>query len=358
MAELDIAKTSTTDLENSVEDYSVSAEDLDYASTGKGETYHYFAEATKNFGYYKKIPELKKAIDALALWAVGKGWESEVKSDEVILNTIDGWGEDTIVSILWNLVVVKKIVGDSFAEIIREDDLLLNLKPISPERVRIVIDPQGRIKRYDVINNDGKWKSMEKEDILHLCNDRVGDEIHGVSVIDSCKWVIDARNEAMEDERKIKHRELALGVLYIDTENETKRDAIIKQYGDAVKNGEVLVLPKDTAELKDSGVSPKERLAWIQYLGNFFYQAVGVPKVIATSEGFTEAGGKVGFLTFEPVYTFEQTLLEGDMWNQLSIKIKFNRPPSLSGVVQEDETKNTGQLGFQPKDTEATITRE
>jgi len=79
---------------------------------------------------------------------------------------------------------------------------------------------------------------------------------------------------------------------------------------------------------------------------------------MATSEGFTEAGGKVGFLTFEPIYTNEQTLLEADLRAQLAIEIKFNRPPSLSGVVSEDEEKNTGQLGIQPKDSEATITRE
>ena len=357
MVELDIAKSSTTDLDTQVDDYSVSPNALDYAGEQK-ETYWYFSDATKNFGYYKTIPELKKAIDALAIWTAGKGFEVESNLDKVILEKIEGWGEDTIQAILMNMIVVKKVVGDAFAEVIRNNNgTLVNIKPISPERVRLVIDPQGRIKRYDVMNKNRKWTAFDTADILHLCNDRIADEIHGTSVIDACKWVIDARNEALTDERMIKHRELALGVLYVDTENTTKRDAIKTQYAQAVKKGEVLVLPKDTAELRDSGINPKDRLNWIQYLENFFYQAVGVPRVIATSENYTEAASKVGFLTFEPIYTSEQTLLEADLWAQLAIRIKFNRPPSLSGMMKESEDKNTGQTSIQPNEVTATAGR-
>jgi len=107
-------------------------------------------------------------------------------------------------------LVTKKIVGDAFAEIIEKNNILINLKPISPERVRVVVENSGMIKRYDIWNGS-KWKEMDKSKILHLCNDRIGDEIHGNSVIDACKWIIDARNEALKDERLIRHRELAMG---------------------------------------------------------------------------------------------------------------------------------------------------
>ena len=357
MAELDMSKSTTTNMSNNVRDFSVNSQSLDAAGESK-ETVWEFTEAKKNIGYYKSIPELKKAIDILATWTVGKGWETELYGDTILLENLKGWGEDTIQSILWNMIVMKKIVGDSFAEIVRDDEgNLINLKPISPERIRIVTNEQGIIIRYEQINR-GKTKNFKPQNILHLSNDRIGDEIHGVSVIDACRWVIDARNEAMRDERMIKHRELAMGVLYIDADDTAKITAVKNAYGDAVKNGEVLVLPDKVARLKDSKVTPQNRMEWIRYLENYFYQAVGVPRIMATSEGFTEAGGKVGFLTFEPIYTAEQTLLEGDMWMQLAIRIKFNRPPSLSGVVQEDEEKNSGQLGFQPKDTTATVSRE
>lgn len=357
MAIYDLSHASTTSLNTDLEDYSVDANALDYVSSEK-ETYWTFDEATKNFGYYKEIPELKAAIDALAIWTVGKGYEVDSPLDKVILEHIKGWGQDTFQSILQSMIVIKKIVGDAFCEIIKKGDVLVNLKPISPERVRLVISPNGLIKRYDIMKKDGSYQPLDINRVFHLCNDRVADEIHGTSIIDSCKWVIDARHEALNDERKIKHRELALGVLYVDTDNVTKRNEIIKQYGEAVKNGEVLVLPKDVAELKDTGIAPKDRLAWIQYLENFFYQAVKVPRVIATSENYTEAASKVGYLTFEPIYTSEQKLLEAEIWNQLAIKIKFNRPASLGGLMEENEEKNTGQIGFQPKDTQATIGRE
>ena len=79
---------------------------------------------------------------------------------------------------------------------------------------------------------------------------------------------------------------------------------------------------------------------------------------MVTSEGYTEAGGKVGFLTFEPVYTWEQTQLEADLLSQLGWEIKFNRPPSLKDDFQAAEAANTGQVGFQPKETQINMQRE
>ena len=360
MALLDSSATSTTDLNNTVTDFSVDPESLDYTS-GK-DTFWYFKNAETNIGYLKTIPEWFSALKILAVWTVGLGFELENKADIPVIDKINGWGNDSLISILEGMIIFKKAIGDSFAEIIRNvSGTLVNLKPISPERVRLVLDENGLLKRYDIKLRTGEYKKKKIQEIFHLTNDRMADEIHGYDLTNTVQWVIDARNEALRDERMIRHRELALGVLTIDEDKKSKRDEIKAEYASAIKNGEVLVLPKDVAELKDSAVTPRDRLTYIQYLENFFYQACGVPRVMATSEGFTEAGGKVGFLTFQPVHANEQALLEQDIWNQLAIKIKFNRPPSLSGVQkeeQENEAKNTGQLGFQPKDTKATVERE
>ena len=40
--------------------------------------------------------------------------------------------------------------------------------------------------------------------------------------------------------------------------------------------------------------------------------------------------------------------MENELWNQLAIKIKFNRPPSLAPKTQENAEKNTGQTSIQP----------
>ena len=355
MAELNLNNSSTTTLNDDVADYSVASQTPDEESAGQGETWYDFPDSDQYLGYYKDIPELKKAVDSLATWTVGKGYVG----NNAITSSISNWrglGKDSVQQILWNLQVMKKVMGDSFAEIIRNDKgTIINLKPLSTGNMRIVVNSQGRLIRYEQRSNikGNESKKFQPKDIFHLTNDRVLNEIHGTSIIEAVKWVIDARNEALVDERKIKHRELSLGILYVDTDNTTKINAIKTQYANAIKNGELLVLPKDTAEIKDSGVKPQDRIRWIQYLENFFYQAVGVPRVIATSENFTEASSKVGYLTFEPIYTREQKDLEDTLWNQLAIRLKFNRPPSLGGSVERTEEKNSGQVGFQPSDTQA-----
>lgn len=356
MGDYNISRITHTDLTSGVDDYSVSAKTLD-SSGDQEETYYDYPNAAKQLGYYKSIPELKKAIDALAIWSVAQGYETDVET-EIILEHITGWGEDSFQSIIKNLIVQKKIFGDAFAEIIKEDGVVVNLKPLYTGDMRVVINRKGIITRYEQ-RTGNKIHKFKPEEILHLVNDRIGNENHGVSVIDACQWVIDARNEAMNDWRRISHRS-TIRVMYIDADNVSKLNAVKTEYATAINKGELMLIPakRGEAEFQDLVLPPiQNHLGWIQYLENFFYQAVGVPRVIATSENYTEAASKVGFLTFEPIYTSEQVELEADLWNQLAIKIKFIRPPSLSGVLQESEQKNTGQTGFQQNEMTATAGR-
>jgi hypothetical protein len=161
MGELDPNKASVTSL-NSLKGYSVGSQPLDFSGSQK-ETYWYFTKAAEYFGYYKKIPELKKSVDALALWTAGRGYTTQDSLTKVTLDFVSGWGEDSIDSIFENMLIVKKIIGDSFAEIIedQETELLINLKPISPERVRIVVDENGITIRYDIMK-DNVWKPIKK----------------------------------------------------------------------------------------------------------------------------------------------------------------------------------------------------
>lgn len=356
MATNTISSATTTDIKGSVQDFSVSSMPLDTTSPN-GDTYWYFSDATKNFGYYSKIPEIFSAANALATWAVGKGWESDDVMLKQELKFISGMGKDTFDSIMWNHEVVKLIVGDAFAEIIREKDTLVNLLPISPERVRLVLN-KGRIKHYEIWNGK-KWVKKEKNQILHSTNNRIGDQVHGTSQIDATKWIIDARNEALEIVRVQKNRSKALGIVYYKTDNTGKITYANKQIEKAVKNGEMVGLPEDVAKIE--GFPKNETgdiMAWISYLENFFYQTFGVPRSIATSDGTSEVGGKMGHVIFEPIYAREQRDLEQDLWNQCAIEITFNRPPSLGGLMQQEEQKNTGQINIQPNDVAATMTRE
>lgn len=356
--EKSLGSTTVTEMNTGVPDFSVSNETLDTSETQEFKWNN--ADWTTFLGYYKKIPELKEAIRALARWTVGLGFETD-NATQVMTDNITGWGEDSFQSIITNMIIIKKVNGDAFAEIIRNEKTgtLVNLKPLNPQSINIIVDRKGIILRYEEILSKDKVRTIDIDKMFHLCNDRVANEIHGISVIEAVKWVIDARNEAMNDWRRISHRS-TIRVLYIEADDKDRLTLVKEQYKEAIKNGELLIMPakKGEADLEDFTIPPIQPfIEWIRYLEGFFYQAVGVPKVIANTADFTEAASKVGFLTFQPVYTEEQTLLEQDLWNQLAIRVKFNRPPSLTGVVQEEEQKNAGQMGFQPTDTEATAGR-
>ena len=279
--------------------------------------------------------------------------------DKVVLDHITGWGEDSFQAVLWNLEVQKKVFGDAYAEIIRskKSKNILNIKPLYTGDMRVFEDDKGIITHYEQRVKKGKPKRLETSQVLHLTNDRVANEIHGISIIDAVKWVIDARNEAMEDWKRLSHRS-TIRVLYVDEDDKTRLNNLKSDYAEAIDKGEVLIIPgkPGDASFQELNLPPVEAfLAWIRYLEGFFYQAVGIPRVIATSENYTEAASKVGYLTFEPIYTREQTEMEADLWNQLGIKIKFNRPASLSSTMQSSEQKNTGQTGFQPNDITAGV---
>lgn len=350
MSDTDITAVTQTALNSGVPDYSVMPKSLDSAESD--EFYYYNPNFTKYFGYYKNIPELKSAIDILATWVVGKGYTADVRT-KIFLESLRGHGKDNDDTLLFNMFVMKKINGDSFTQIIREGERIINLKPLNPARVRVVFGKNGIIKRYDYFQHSSSWKKIDTLDMLHLINNRVGDEIHGTSTIEACQWVIDARNEAMADKRRMLHRS-TIRIIEVDMDDTSKLVNLKNEYRQAVKNGEVMFVPKGTTGFPDvKPLSMAEHSDWIRYLENFFYQIVGTPRVILTQEGTTEAGGKIGYLSFEPPYTREQQILEAELWNQLAIKIQFNRPPSLSTMLQEEQTKNQSQTGFQPTEFQA-----
>jgi len=357
MVKTDINNTTTTTLNSDITDYAVDSASIDEAGAGKTTEWN-SPEWSLNLGYYKKIPELKKSIDALAMWACGKGWNALSTRDQILLENITGWGEDSFQSIMENMIVVKKVNGDSFAEIIRnEKGTLINLKPMNPSRVKVIVSEKGIIQKYEEWNGKVKIQTYQPSDILHLVNDRIANEIHGTSVIEACKWVIDARNEAMSDWRRLLHRS-TIRVIEVDTDDATSLETIKTQYSKAIEDGEVMLLPKDNFSFPNAPIQYIDSQNWIRYLENFFYQAVGIPKIIlGGSQEFTEASSKIGYLTFEQVYMREQMELESDLWNQLAVKVKFERPVSLKDEVVSSEAANTGQVGIQPNETQTGVTR-
>lgn len=360
MAKLDANQTSITDMNSTVQDFVVDTGFIDEANDS-GETFWDYPRVHEYLGYYQLLPELKKSVDILAMYATGKGWTSPNSRTQIELENIIGWGEDTFESIVWNLLVQKKVFGDAFAEIIREPKTgrLLNIKPLFTGNMKVITNKSGMIIRYEQTNGKDQIK-FQPHKILHLVNERIANQIHGTSVVPSVIWVIDAKNEALDTMRKIMRRQLAMGVLELDTEDTTKRETIKSQYQEAVNKGEVLVTLKGVTELKPSPANPTigNLQEWIRYLDDFSYRALGVPLVLAGGSGGSEGSDKTGFLTFDQVWKKEQRELSADLWNQLAIRVLFNEPASINPQVTENEGKNTSQTGFQPKEGQATVERE
>ncbi len=357
MALQELRHATTTDFKNKVPDFIVESMALDIANADGEETFVYFEKATENYGYYFNHPQVSSPINSLCTWGFGQGWTTEDKPMQIILKKIDGNGKETFDSIIWNHENVKLNNGDSFCEIVRNDNnTLVNLINISPERVKVVFKGT-RIKRYEIWNGS-KWIKKKTSEIFHSFNKKIGDQNHGTSQIQSNKSVIDAMIEAFDDERIIKHRDKALGIVYYKTSNTGKIKFANTAIQDAVKNGEMVGLPEDTAKIEPyPSKSSEDRQNWLGYVESLSYQTGGVPRSIVTSEGTTEVGGINGHLIFEPTYGMEQLDMENNLLQQVAIKIKFNRPPSLAPKTQENAEKNTGQTTIQPGEVAPKLNR-
>ncbi len=365
MATYDTNSATTTNFSGTVSDVTISPQQPDAQGAGDEMVWD-FPDASKHLGYYNSIPELKSALHVLAQRVCGLGWEADSLT-KTYLNMVRGWGKDSIDTIFQMMLIEKKVFGDAIAEIIthngetiQKGGKLLNIKKLYVGDMRIVMKSNGLIERYEQRSNTkgGKTIKFKPEQILHLCNSRISNEMHGTSVITALKKIIDAKNQALEDEITIRHRDKALGIVYYDTDDAGKISYANSKIEEAVNKGEMLGLPKDTAEIKEfPSKTPADRIAWLQYLDNLFYQVVGTPKVLVTSEGFTEAGGKAGLLAFEPTELSEKREMEQDLWNQLGIRIKFTRAPSLLGEAVMTESKNAGQIGMQPNEAMMSATR-
>ena len=91
MPETDINSAEAAALRNVIVDFSVDAMSTDAPGDQKETTWQ-STTWPKNYGYYKKIPELKSAIKTKAFWTIGAGIEAEEQT-LLLLGTIKGNGK-------------------------------------------------------------------------------------------------------------------------------------------------------------------------------------------------------------------------------------------------------------------------
>lgn len=329
-----------------ITDYSVDSVTPDSA-TGEKETEYLNANAAQQLGYYKTIPELKMAIDAKATWTIGKGITAE-SGDELVLLEIKGFGKDTFNSIMENIIREYHIYGDAFAEIIREGETLVNLKPLNPATIKIIADSKGIIKRYEQQTGGGDSKRLAVEDLFHLSRGRVGDEIHGISIIDSVEEIILMRNEAMADYKKLLHRNIyPVRIWHLDTDVVSKINAFKAKVAASKGEGEDIFIPKGAVETEIAAVPSGSTLdpkAWITLLNQYFYQAVGVPQIIiGGSQELTQTAAQIAYLAFEQTIEEEQLFIEEQSLIQLQLEFNLEFPASLQNNMLSDESKDGTQ---------------
>jgi hypothetical protein len=315
---------------------------------------------SSQLGYYKSIPELQSAIDAKANWTVGKGFKAPTIT-ELLLMSIKGFGKDTFNTILENAIRTYHIGGDSFLEIIRDNqDKLVNLKPLDPGTIKIIANRQGIIKRYEQVGKvKGNDKKLKKENILHFSRNRVADEIHGESLINAVENIILMRNEAMSDMKQLMHRHVRPIVVFeLDTDDTTEIAAFKATADAATENGENIYIPKGAVEYNIQAVAPNSTLnplPWIQQLNQYFFQACGVPQiVVGGSQEITEASAKILYLAFQQTIEEEQLYIEEQILSQLNLEIELDFPASLENELLSDKTKDGG-MQTQPNETTAGV---
>src|SRR3990167_6250485 len=318
MGDLSISNATASDLTNRVTDYSVSPVEIDGASM-QDETFYTFPNWSKQYGYFHSIGELKSAIMAKATWICGKGYTTD-SGTKVILDHISGWGKDTFLEVLWNMEIVKRIGGDSFAEIIRDDDrLLINLKPLDTGKMRVVVDGKGMIKRYELVSAVKGQPNIkfEPRDIFHLCHNQVANQIHGLSDIDVMEKIILADAESFDDIKKLMHRQARPMIMFkIATSDPTKINNFISKMDKAVELGENIYIPFDKdsidVEVIQADISPNT-LAWRDEIRKKFYRIVNMPLVVFGQAAGNESGSKIEYLAHETFFQKDALHLENQI---------------------------------------------
>ena len=378
MPETDIGSAEIGNLEGTQDDFSVATATTDGATDQK-ETRYQNTKWTQQYGYFKKIPEVKSVIDAKAKWIMGKGFTSNPMT-EIALGTFDGCGVDTFNSILKNQITVSEIGGDSFAEQIRVDEsftskakrflrisdqndgTLINLKPLNPESMVTIANRKGRIIRYEQMDlvTKKKIKSYKPGQMFHLMRDRIADEIHGTSMIDAVEDIILARNEAIADYKKLLHRNVyPVRIFHLDTDIPSEIAAFKAKADKASAQGENIYIPKGAVETELSSVATNSTLnplPWINMLTQNFYQESGVPQIIVGgAQEITEASGKIAYLSWEQTIEDKQLYVEEQVLMQLNLDINLEFPASLQNELLSDNRKDKETGATSPEDTTATV---
>lgn len=342
--------------------HAIPSESMDNPST-QGLTRWNNEEAPKQWGIFLAAGDFKSAILMKAIWNVGKGWTTLSTHSQQILDRIVGNGKQNFDDILFNMEVMKRVFGDAYAEIIRDPKTneLVNLKILDPANVTILSNNKAMIKGYELAtgkNSKGKTQTFKAEQIFHMPNNMLGNQIHGISDIAGMEKTILADDKSFEDLQNIVSFQAKPFIIFkMKTDDQTLINAFVTKVRNARAAGDDMFIPDDENLLSYEvvQVNPSSILMeWRNDLRNGFYRKLGLPLILFGASGSTESGGKMETFAHEQVFEYDQRDIEGHVWDQLGHKIDLISPTSLLNSLQSDQAKDASQgLEVQPSDVTA-----
>src|SRR3990167_893107 len=232
---------------------------------------------------------------------------------------------------------------------------LINLKPLDPGSIKIVVDEKGIIKRYEQVNRiEGKQTQIKfhPNKIFHLCHNRIGNQIHGISDIKSLEPVLKSEEESFIDIKQVSHRNARPLIMFkIKTDIPSKIDEFVKKMDEALNKGENIYIPDDENTISYEVVQVNVGsivMDWRNDIRNKFYRTIGLPQIVPGAGGqSTESESKVIYFAFEQIVKRDQRFLEEQIWNQLGMRINIIPADSIMPDLNMDQQKDRGGIGVQ-----------
>ena len=363
MSLTDPTQSRTTDYDNQMTSYTAGEEpwnkNLDGYETGTLSTdaITYNCDFRKWHWLYRNIPELRAGIDIFSLWVVGKKIKFKNSSQEDVIKRIKGNGKQTFREILLNTIRTSLVAGDCFVEIIRDKaKRITNLKILDPGSVEIRANNFGIIKQYAQISRQSGSKipgdkttltTWTPDEIFHLRNDAIADEIHGIPEPEKLLKIIKMRHQALDMSTLVLARYGKPTFFFeANTDDETELAAITAKLALVKKNFEDAVFPKGTLDKIDRVSTPQyssiDPMPWHNFLRSYSTEASGVPDLIrGKSDEVSLAAGKLNYLGFKEKIEMKQLYLAEQIEVQLGFELEFEPPQDIDiEVMQTNQDKN------------------
>lgn len=358
MANLDLNKAAVSDY-SSIKEWQMVRAETDGARDQKLTEWQN-SDWQEEYGAFLNIAEYQNALLLRAVWDTGKGWTTPIPSNKVTLNNISGWGKDTFDDIIFNQNTMSMAAGDSFAHIIThngktilEGGIFVNLKPLNPGSMKIFVNREGRIVKYQQTYGSKPFRDFKPEEIFHLSYNRMADQIHGISKYKSLKPIIKADEEMFEITKKVmKNQAVPFIIWKFKTDDEVKISNFMNKVRTLREKVEDLAVPDDENLISWEvvNISPAQLImAWREDLRNKFYRAFGLPQIVPGGTAGSSTDQRTIYLAFEQLVSQRQRYLEQQIKTQLGLTIKFNPPTTIMELIGRDETKDAGAplTGFQ-----------